>query len=146
MIRRSLIKLGAYLRHHLVLVLISISLCALIVFPLADCFDCEGPNPWGRNDAAYATRSMMFICLLVGSSLLAGFSRRRLGWTVPIAITVIACATQPLAGVELWSLVNNEGPIMLIVGGSIGLASFCVGLAARVIMDSWRKRQSHSST
>ena len=109
MIRRSLIKLGAFLRQHLIVVLISISLCALILFPLADCFDCEGPNPWGRNDAAYAIRSTMFDYLLVGSSLLAGFSRRRFGWTVPIAITVIACAIEPLAGVELWSLVRNEG-------------------------------------
>jgi hypothetical protein len=51
---------SGYLRPHLVLVLIAISFCALILFPLTDCFDCEEPQPWGRNDAAYATRSVVF--------------------------------------------------------------------------------------
>jgi len=131
-----------YLHRHLVLVLISISLCALILFPLADCFHCEYPNPWGRNDAAYATRSMVFDYCLAGASLLAGFSRRRFGWTVPIAITLIACVTQPLGGVALWSLLQNEGPVMLIFGGSLGLGSFCVGITARVLIDRLRKRHS----
>jgi O-antigen/teichoic acid export membrane protein len=145
MIRHSLAKLGAYLHRHLVLVLISISLCALILFPIADCFDCNGPNPWGRNDATYAIRSAFFDYWLVGSSLLAGLLRRRFGWMVPIAITVIACATQPLGGVALWSLVNNEGPVMLIYGVSIGVASFFVGLAARLIADSRRKNRTPAS-
>ena len=139
MIRRSLAKLGTHLHHHLVLVLISISLCALILFPIADCFDCDGANPWGRNDVAYSVRSAIYSYWLVGSSLLVGFSRRRFGWTVPIAITVIACVTEPLGGVKLWSLVNNEGPVMLIFGGSIGLASFFAGVVARLMVDSRRK-------
>jgi hypothetical protein len=139
--RRVLVRLAGYLRLHLVLVLIAISFCALILFPLADCFDCDYPHPWGRNDAAYAIRSMAFDCWLVGGSLLAGFSRRRFAWLVPVAITLIACATEPLGGVAFWSLVNNEGPIMLIFGGSLGLASFCVGLMARVLMDRLRKRR-----
>jgi hypothetical protein len=107
--RRALILFAGYLRRHLDLVLIAISFCALILFPLADCFDCDYPHPWGRNDAAYATRSMEFVCWLAGASLLAGFSRRRFGWMVPVAITLIACATEPLGGVAFWSLLNNEG-------------------------------------
>jgi hypothetical protein len=89
--RHAVVRFIEYIRHHLVLVLIAISIGVLIVFPLADCFDCEGPQPWGRNDAAYATRSMLFDYSLVGASLLAGVSRRRFGWTVPVAITLIAC-------------------------------------------------------
>ena len=130
-----------YLRNHLVLVLIGISLLALILFPLADCFDCEGPRPWGRNDAAYAIRSIVFDYWFIGASLLAGASRRRFGWTVPIAITLIACATEPLGGVAIWSLLSNEGPVMVVFGGSLGMASFVVGLLARVTVD--RLREPH---
>jgi hypothetical protein len=138
--RRALLRFTGYLRRNLVLVLVAISFCALILFPLADCFDCDGPHPWGRNDAAYLTRSMVFDYWLAGASLLAGFTRRRFGWLVPVAITLIACVTEPLAGVAFWSLLNNEGPVMLIYGGSLGLASFCVGLIARILMDRLRKQ------
>ena len=138
--RRLLAGFIGYLRHHLVLVLIGISLLALILFPLADCFDCEGPRPWGRNDAVYATRSMVFDYWLVGASLLAGASRRRFGWTVPVAITVIACATEPLGGVAIRSLFSNEGPVMLIFGGSLGIAAFVAGLLASVTVDRLRKQ------
>lgn len=138
----ALIRFVEFVRRHLVLVLICISLCVLILFPLADCLDCDYPNPWGRNDAAYATRAMLFDFWLVGASLLAGLSRRRFGWTVPVAITLIACATEPLAGVAVWSWLNNEGPVMLIFGGTVGLASFCGGLMARALMDCLRKHLS----
>ena len=137
--RRSLAGFIGYLRHHLGFVLIGISLLALILFPLADCFDCEGLGPWGRNDAAYATRSMVFDYWLVGASLLAGASRHRFSWTVPVAITLIACATEPLGGVAIWSLFSNEGPVMLIFGGSLGMASFVAGLSASVTVDRLRK-------
>ena len=137
--RRALGMLARYLRRHLVLVLIAISFCGLVLFPLANCFDCEGPHPWGRNDEAYATRSMVFDYWLAGASLVAGLSRRRFGWMVPIAIVSIACATEPLAGVALWSLLNNEGPVMLIFDGSLGLGSFCAGLIARALIDRLRK-------
>jgi hypothetical protein len=139
--RRALVQFTGYLGRHLVLVLIAISLCALIMFPLADCFDCDYPHPWGRNDAAYAIRSIVFDYWLAGASVLAAFSRHRFGWIVPIAITLIACATEPLGGVAFWSLLNNEGPAMLLFGGSLGLASFCIGLMVRVLMDRLRKHR-----
>jgi hypothetical protein len=133
------VRLGKYLQRHLVFVLISISFCGLLLFPLADCFDCEYAHPWGRDEAVYAARTAVFGCWLVGASLLAGFSRRRFGWTVPIAITLIACATEPLAGVAVQSWINNEGPVMLIFGGSLGLASFCIGWITRALTDRLRR-------
>jgi hypothetical protein len=136
----GLVRLGHFLHRHLVLFLISVSLFASALFPIADCFDCEGPNPWGRNDAVYAIRSTSFLYWLVGASLLAGFARRRFGWTVPVAITLISCATEPLGGVPIWSLIHNEGPIVLIYGGTIGLASFFAGAGARVAVDRFRNR------
>jgi hypothetical protein len=84
---------------------------------------------------------MLFDYWIVGASLLAGLSRRRFGWTVPVAITLIACATEPLGGVELWSLFRNEVPVMLIFGGSLGLASFFAGLIARASVDRLRKHR-----
>jgi len=142
--RRSLVGFIGFLRRHLALVLIAVSFCALILFPLADCFDCEGPQPWGRNDGSYATRSMVFDYWLVGASLLAGLSRHRFGWTVPVAITLIARATEPLGGVAMWSLLHNEGPIILIFGGALGLASFFAGLVARVSVNWLRKHYSRA--
>jgi hypothetical protein len=46
---------------------------------------------------------------------------------LPMAIVVADCLTEPLGGVPIWSLINNEGPVILIVGGVIGLISFGVG-------------------
>jgi O-antigen/teichoic acid export membrane protein len=144
--RGSLPGLRDFLYRHMVLILILVSLCGLVVFPIADCFDCEGPHSWGRDDAAFAVRTTLFLYWLVGASLLAGFSRRRFDWTVPIAITVICCATEPLGGVPLWSLLRNEGPVGLIFSGSIGLASFLLGMAARFVVEILRRRVLRSRT
>jgi O-antigen/teichoic acid export membrane protein len=140
--RRVFLLFGDYLRRHLVLILIAVSLCALILFPLADCFDCEGPRPWGRDDAAYAIRTAVFSHWLIGASFLAGFSRRRFGWTVPVAITLISCATEPLGGVALWSLLNNEGPVIAIFDGAIGLGAFFAGRVTRVLFNRLRSHRS----
>ena len=82
---------------------------------------------------------MVFDFWLAGASLTVGYLRCRFGWTVPVAITFIACATEPLGGVAIWSLVSNEGPVMLILGGSLGMASFCAGLIARIFVDRLQK-------
>jgi len=139
--RSESFRVWDFLHRHLALFLILISLCALILFPLADCFDCEGSNPWGRNDGAYAIRSTIFDLWLGGASLTVGYLRCRLGWTVPIAITLSAVATEPLSGVAAWSLWNNEGPIMLIFGASLGMTLFSAGLIARICVDQLRKNR-----
>jgi O-antigen/teichoic acid export membrane protein len=141
--RDGVLSLGDFLRQHLALILILSSCCFLVLFPLADCFDCEGPSPWGRNDAAFAIRSTVFFYLLVSSSALAGLLRCRLGWLVPVAIVPIAGATERLGGVPLWSLIRNEGPVMLIFGGAVGLIVFLAGLVVRVAADGVRKLLSH---
>lgn len=142
--RRSVFQLRVFMRRHLIPILIAVSLCALILFSIADCFDCEFPSPWRRNDAIYEIRVTVFTYWLVGSSLLVGFLRQRFGWVVPIAIVLIACATELLGGVELWSLINNEGPVMLIIGGSVGLISFFAGLIIRMLIERLCKSRSVS--
>lgn len=131
--RRLVTKLCVWANSHLVLILISITVCALILFPIADCFDCQYQNAWGRNDATYEIRSIVFDCWLVGASFSIGILRRRWGWLVPVAIVLIGCATEPLGGVPLWSLINNEGPMMLLIGGIIGLISFFIGTGLRIL-------------
>jgi hypothetical protein len=141
----SVTKLRQWLGSHLVLVLILVTLCALVLFPIADCFDCQFPSPWGRNDAIYEIRSIVFDCWLFGASFLLGVLKKRWGWLVPIAIALIACATEPLGGVPLWSLLGNEWPEMLIFGGFVGLTSFVIGAALRVPIDYFVSRRSRAT-
>jgi hypothetical protein len=115
------------LRPFLVPMIILVTVVALSLFPIADCIGCEGPHPWGRNDVAYQVRSEIFDIWLVGVSFLVGVFRLRFGWIVPLAIVVANCMTEPLGGVELWSLIKNEGPVILIVGGLFGLIAFGAG-------------------
>jgi hypothetical protein len=120
-------KMRMRVRPFLVPMIILVTVIALSLFPIADCFDCEGPNPWGRDDVAYQLRSEVFEAWLILASFLVGIFRIRFGWTVPLAIAIADCLTQPLGGVELRSLINNEGPVALIMDTLIGLVSFGVG-------------------
>jgi hypothetical protein len=133
-------RIRLFLKSHLVLILILVTLCGLALFPIADCFDCEGPNAWGRNDAAYEIRANVFDVWLVGTSLLVGFLRQRRGYFVPIAAMLIYCATMPLGGVKLWSLFGNEGPTALIIGLPVGLCSFAVGRAVRELNELFMRK------
>jgi hypothetical protein len=70
--------------------------------------------------------------------LLVGLLRLRKGWLVPLAFVLIDCATEPLGGVPLWSLLRNEGPMLLIVGLPVGFASFAVGWILRLLIERLR--------
>ena len=128
------------LKLFLVPMIILVTVVALSLFPIADCFDCEGPHPWGRDDVAYQVRSEIFDIWLLGVSFLVGVFRLRFGWIVPLAIVVANCITEPLGGVGLWSLIKNEGPVILIMGGLFGLIAFGAGrLVSEFVV---RKNQS----
>jgi hypothetical protein len=100
---------------------------ALILFPMADCVACEGARPWGRDDGAYAVRSTIFDVWLISAPFFVGFFRLRLGWTVPLAIVIGGILTEPLAGVAQWSLVDNEGPTLVLTCLPVGFAAFIAG-------------------
>jgi hypothetical protein len=144
--RWSFSRLRLWISAHLVLVLISLTLCGLVLFPLADCIDCDLTGSWGRIVASYEVRSAVFACWLLGASFLVGVLRRRWGWLVPVAIVLIACVTEPLGGVELSSLFSNEGRVMLLYGGFFGMTSFLVGTLLRVYIDLVVKPRSTSRT
>ena len=115
------------LRPYIVPALIGLTAIALVLFPIADCIDCDVLRPWGRNDAAFAIRSEIFDIWLLGASFLVGLFRLRHGWVLPLAFVAINCLTEPLGGVAWWSLIQNEGPLILLIGGLAGLLSFAIG-------------------
>ena len=106
------------------------TLAALCVHPVPWCFDCEFPNPWGHvyskvDDALSAW-------LLIAPFLVGLFSFRR-GWLVPMWMVFALLVTQPLGGVAWWSLRDNEGPIIILLGVPLCTACFGVGHLVRGI-------------
>ena len=111
-----------------------LTILALVRFPLADCFDCEGPNPWGRNDVAYLLRSRLFMAWLAGSSILLGVYRVPFGWSAPLLIAMGDLLTEHIGGVAWWSLLNNEGPFILLFDIGFGMAGLGLGALIQVIL------------
>jgi len=111
---------------------------ALAMHPIPECFACEFPRPWGRDDVAYAHASVILEVWLIGASFAAGLSSLRKYWLVPIAIVLADLITQPIGGVALWSLLSNEGPLILVLGGLIGAAAFLLGGLVRLILNKLR--------
>ncbi len=103
----------------------------LAIHPVPECVACEYPNPWGRNEAAFARDSVLIAGWLIIASLAAGFWGPKGKWLVPASILVAHLATQPIGGVALWSLASNEGPMILLLGIPIGAVSLLVGQLVR---------------
>ncbi len=72
--------MSSRLRPYIVPTIVLLTVLVLILFPRADCFDCDFPHPWGRDDAAYALRSEIFLAWLAGTSFFFGLYRVRGGW------------------------------------------------------------------
>ena len=128
------------LRQHGTVVLSLITVIALSLYPLPFCIDCEYPNPWGHVTRKGETPVFFW---LFAAPFLAGFFALRRGWLVPICVVVALLVTQPLGGVALWSLRENEGPVILIFGFPAAFACFGLGYVVRVLAglplpgDSW---------
>src|SRR5215472_1290580 len=97
---KSLKNLGA-------VYLIAFGTLWLIRFPIAECIDCEAANYWGQSDYITHRNFIAFAIILVLSSILAGLFELRLGWLVPIALTIADVLTMHLAGVAWWSIREN---------------------------------------
>jgi hypothetical protein len=113
----------------------AITVVALAIHPIPECFDCEGPNPWGRDDLVYATSVKLLDAWLIGGSAVAGFLSIRRNWLVPMAITFADLLTQPIGGVPLWSLTRNEGPLIVIAGMMVGTVSLFIGWGVRFALN-----------
>jgi hypothetical protein len=111
-----------------------LTILVLVRFPLADCFDCEGPNPWGRDDVAYLLRLRLFMAWLTGSSILLGLYRVPFGWLAPLLIAMGDLLTEHIGGVAWWSLLNNEGPSILLFDIGFGMAGLALGTLIQVIL------------
>ncbi len=115
-----------------------ITIVLLSIHPLAECFDCEGPNPWGRNDLFYYRAIYVFDAWFLITSIASGFCSIRKYWIVPFSLTFAYLVTQPLGGVPMWSLRANEGPVIVIAGVLVGVASLLAGVVIRVVFNLFR--------
>lgn len=113
----------------------AVTVAALIAYPLPFCIDCEYPNPWGHVSVKWEIPVSFW--LLVAPFLAGAFPIKK-GWLVPIVVLCSLLATQPLGGVAWWSLPENEGPFILLLGVPLMAACFGVGRLTRVVMDAVR--------
>jgi hypothetical protein len=116
-----------------------VTLVVLAIHPLPECFDCQFPRPWGRDDVAYHHSVILLDVWFVLASITAGFCSVRKYWLVPSLIVLADVITQPLGGVQLWSLWNNEGPVILLVGCVVGAICLLAGAIGRYVVDRFVK-------
>jgi len=112
-----------------------VTVAVLAIDPIPECFECESPNPWGRDDFAYHRAVVILDCWFVLASITAGFYSIRKYWPVPLLIVAADLVTQPLGGVVLWSLWHNEGPVILLIGGVMGTLCLSAGVLFRHLVD-----------
>jgi hypothetical protein len=89
------------------------ALVALAIHPTPWCLGCEFSNSWGR--VSNRLDDILGGWLLI-APLIAGLFVFKKGWLVPVFMVIATLFTQPLADVAGWSLLNNEGPIIVILG------------------------------
>jgi hypothetical protein len=104
----------------------------LAVHPIPECVACEYSRPWGRNDSAYSLGSTLLSAWLIIASFVAGFRSVKRNWLVPVSIVMAHLVTQPIAGVALWSLWSNEGPMIVVLGALTGAVSLFLGYFVRI--------------
>jgi hypothetical protein len=76
--------------------------------------------------------------VLIAPFLAGAFPMKR-GWLVPIIVLGTLLATQPLGGVAWWSLKDNEGPFILMLGVPYMAACFGVGRLMAVMVSAVRR-------
>jgi hypothetical protein len=96
-------------------------------------------NPWGPDDLAYHRAVAILDGWFVLASITAGFCSIRKYWPVPLLIVVADLVTQPLGDVALWSLWNNEGPVILLIGCVMGAVCLSAGVLFRLLVDRLAK-------
>ena len=116
------------IRKYGTLVLLAVASLWFICFPVADCFDCEVANAWGRNEHIYNERAIAAIIIFLSFSIIAGILRPRLYWLVPVGITTADVISMHLAGVPWWSVKGNEGPALYIFEAPVGYLALIFGV------------------
>ena len=118
------------------LILSLLTLGALSVYSLPFCIACEYPNPWGHVEV---WQELPVTIWLAVAPFLAGLLALRNGWLVPICVIFALVITQPLGGVAWWSLRDNEGPIIVVLGLPVTSACFGLGYLVRLIAIASRR-------
>jgi hypothetical protein len=107
---------------HGTVVISLVTLVALSIFPLPFCIACEFPNPWGHVSVWPEVPVSVW---LLAAPFLAGLFALKRSWLVPVVVVFALLITQPLGGVALWSLRDNEGPF--IIGLGLPITAACLG-------------------
>jgi hypothetical protein len=109
---------------------------AMSIHPVPWCVDCEFPNPWGH----IANRTDDFLCAwALIAPFIAGLFEFKNGWLVPACIVIFTLITQPLGGVPWWSLLANEGPLIVIIGLPTCMGCFILGKLLRLAISSAKR-------
>jgi len=128
------------IKNYAVPVIVAVTIFLLARFPLADCIDCEGLRPWGRDDAAYALRVNIWFAHIALSCGLVAFFHARWSWSVPFLLAFTDFFTQHVGGVAWWSLLNNEGPFIFLYDGAAGFGALLAGVGLRVMFTKIHRR------
>jgi hypothetical protein len=108
--------------------LVTVATFAVLAFhPIPECFDCDSPNPWGRDDQAYERDSGLLAGWLISVSFLSGIFRLRRGWLVPLGVVAAHVCTQPFGGVPISSVINDTAPELVVLGLAIGFSALACG-------------------
>jgi hypothetical protein len=71
---------------------------------------------------------------LFGSSFVLGVYRVQFGWLAPLLIAVGDLLTEHIGGVAWWSLLNNEGPFILLFDIVCGMAGIALGVLIQFVL------------
>lgn len=134
--------LGRFLRQNAAVLIGVLTFIVLAIHPVPDCVACEYPNPWARNDTMYLRDSNLLVLWLILASFYAAVASLKRSWFVPFGIVFGDAVTQLRGRVTWESLVGNEGPMILIVGLSVGALSLVAGRLARHVYHSVRHKLS----
>jgi hypothetical protein len=135
--------LSSNISHYGAAVLSVVTVFALTLYPLPFCIDCEYPNPWGH--VSVLAEVPVSFWLLIAPFLAGAFPVKK-GWLVPLVVVLALIATQPIGGVAWWSLRENEGPFILLLGLPVTAVCFGFGSLSRVVLISARRRAGLGSS
>lgn len=123
------------LRAHIpVACFCSFIIAALTLVPQPWCFACEPLplEPWGHTPSA--ADPYILLLTLVAAPSVAGFLRFPKSWLVPVSSILGLLLSQIAGGVPKWSLINNEGPFILIFVAPLVASLFLMALASRCLL------------
>jgi hypothetical protein len=128
------------------IIIVIATFIALAFFPIPSCFDCEFPNPYGLSDAILTRRVLFFDIWFISVICFSVFLRIKRPWFIPLGMMLADLMTQHLGGVPWWSLRENEGPIIILVGLIAGFALLSLAFLCRISFEWLRESKTSRST